>query len=129
MKLFSQRKRLIGIGLTIGALGLGLLAAQAASNIRARRLRAELGRVQEMMDNGRLAVAREKLAELARDWPSDGQVCFLLGQCEEVLGRPDRACRMGTSPGFESELRPRRRVSRISADQFRSLRSGRGVVP
>ncbi len=91
MKLFSQRKRLIGIGLTIGALGLGLLAAQAASNIRARRLRAELGQVQEMIDNGRLAVARKKLADLARHWPRDGQVCFLLGQCEEMLGRPDRA--------------------------------------
>ena len=29
--------------------------------------------------------------ELAQRWPSDGQIMFLLGQCEELLGRPDRA--------------------------------------
>ena len=91
MKLSSQRKSLIWVGLTIGVVGLGLLATMAASKIQAQRLHAELAQVQRMMDKGRLAVARKRLAELAKRWPSDGQVWLLLGQCEEMLGRPDRA--------------------------------------
>jgi hypothetical protein len=91
MKLFSRRKPLIWIGLTIGVLGLGLLATKAASNIQAQRLRGKLGQVQQMIDKGRLAAAREKPVDLARKWPSDGQVLLLLGNCEEMLERPDRA--------------------------------------
>jgi tetratricopeptide (TPR) repeat protein len=91
MKLSSQRKPLIWIGLTIGVLGLGLLATKAASNRRAQRLHAELVQVQQLMDKGRLAVARKTLADLAQRWPSDGHVWLLLGNCEEMLGRPDRA--------------------------------------
>ena len=77
--------------MTIGSLGLGLLALQGASTLQTRRLRAELERVRQMMDGGRLAVAREKLVSLAQHWPADGDVLFLLGRCEETLGRPDRA--------------------------------------
>ncbi len=86
MKLSSQRKSLIWIGLTIGVVGLGLLATMAASNIQAQRLRAELAQVQQMMDKGRLAVARKMLAEMAERWPSDGQVLVLIAQLRGDAG-------------------------------------------
>jgi enediyne biosynthesis protein E4 len=91
MKFSSQRKPFFWIGCSIGVLGLGLLTTKAASILQARRLRAELVHVQQMIDQGRGAVARKKLEELAERSPSDGQIMFLLGQCEELLGRPDRA--------------------------------------
>ena len=91
MNFYSQRKRQIWVGFTIGVLGLGLLTTKAASILKAQRLHAELVQVETMMDEGRRAAARKKLEELAQRWPSDGQIMFLLGQCEELLGRPDRA--------------------------------------
>ncbi len=90
MKLSSQRKPLIWIGLTIGVVGLGLLATMAANKIQAQRLHVELAQVQQMMDRGRLAVARKRLRNMAERWPSDGRVLLLIANCEEMLGHPDR---------------------------------------
>ncbi len=91
MKLFCHRKLLFWIGLAIGVLGLGLLGTSAASKIQAQRLQARLKNVQHKMDQGRLAVAYKELADLAQHWPGDGQILYLLGRCEELLGRPHRA--------------------------------------
>ena len=91
MRLPSRPYHLIWIGLTVGVFGLGLLATIAASNLQTRRLRAELAEVRRMMDRGRLAVAGKALSELAQRWPGQGEVLLLSGQCEEALGRTDRA--------------------------------------
>jgi tetratricopeptide (TPR) repeat protein len=82
---------LIWTGLTIVVLGSGLLTIGVAGKIQAQRLQAELAQVRQMMDRGRPAAAYKKLADLAQHRPGDGQVLFLLGHCEELLGRPDRA--------------------------------------
>ncbi len=92
MKLLFHRKSLIRLGVLItSVLGLGYLVTRAATHVQARRLRTELAQIQPMLDAGRVAAAREKLLNEARHWPRDGEVLFLLGQCEERLGRPDRA--------------------------------------
>ena len=91
MKLPSQRRPWIWIGLAVVVLGLGLLGMMAANHIQARRLHTELVQVRQLMDKGRLAAARNTLADLTRRWPRGGQGLLLLGQCEELLGRPDRA--------------------------------------
>jgi tetratricopeptide (TPR) repeat protein len=85
------RKPLFWFGLTVVALFIGLLASKAASTISARRLRAELVHVEQLIDKGRHSAARKKLADLSRGWPGDGRVLLLLGRCEESLGRPDAA--------------------------------------
>ena len=91
MKFSPQRKPSLWIGFTIGVLGLGLLTIKAVSILRSQRIHAELVQIQQMMDQGRRAVAHKKLSDLAQRWPRDGQIIFLLGQCEEMLGRPDLA--------------------------------------
>jgi tetratricopeptide (TPR) repeat protein len=58
---------------------------------RARRLRAGLEQVEREINEGRFALARRNLVDLARRWPRDGKTLFLLGRCEEALGRPQRA--------------------------------------
>ena len=50
-----------------------------------------LEQVRQAMARGRLSLARKSLADLADRWPKNGEVLVLLGQCEEALGRPDRA--------------------------------------
>jgi enediyne biosynthesis protein E4 len=91
MRLRSRPYHLIWIGLTVGMFGLGLLATIAASNLQTRRLQAELAEVRRMMDRGRLGAAGKALSELAQRWPEQGEVLLLTGQCEEALGRTDRA--------------------------------------
>ena len=92
MRLPFRPKFLLWLGLSLGVvLGLALLAAVAASKMQVRRLRAELEQVQQAMAKGRLGLARKSLADLVERWPRNGEVLLLLGQCEEALGRPDRA--------------------------------------
>ena len=130
MKLFCHRKLLFWIGLAIGVLGLGLLGTSAASKIQAQRLQARLSNVQHKMDQGRLAVARKELADLAQHWPGDGQILYLLGRCEELLGRPHRALAAWAQvPVSDPEFRPRGGVTGGPADQSRSICSGRDVAP
>ena len=43
------------------------------------------------MAEGRFGPARKDLTDLVRRWPGHGEVLFLLGRCEEALGRPERA--------------------------------------
>jgi enediyne biosynthesis protein E4 len=92
MRLPFQPKFMVWLGLSLGVvLGLALLTAIAASNMRARWLRAELVPVHQAMAKGRPGLARKRLADLAQRWARSGEVLFLLGQCEEALGQPDRA--------------------------------------
>ena len=92
MTLPFRPRFLLWLGLSLAVvLGLALMAAVAASKMQVRRLRAELEQARQSMARGRLSLARKSLADLADRWPKNGEVLVLLGQCEEALGRPDRA--------------------------------------
>jgi tetratricopeptide (TPR) repeat protein len=91
MKPSLRRRQWLSIGLGLGLLGLVLLGTMASGMIQARRLRAERDRVQRAIASGRWASARKDLTDLARRRPGDGEVLFLLGRCEEALGKPERA--------------------------------------
>jgi tetratricopeptide (TPR) repeat protein len=92
MTLPLRPRFLLWLGLSLGVvLGLALLTAIAASKFQARRFRTELEQARQRMATGRLSLARKSLADLAERWPRNGEVLVLLGQCEEALGRPDRA--------------------------------------
>jgi tetratricopeptide (TPR) repeat protein len=92
MRLPFRRNFLPWLGLSLGVVvSLAALGAVAASKIQVRWLRAELERVRGAMASGRVGLARKSLAELAKRWPRNGEVLLLLGECEEALGRPDRA--------------------------------------
>jgi tetratricopeptide (TPR) repeat protein len=70
---------------------LALLAMGATHRMRANQLRAELDQVRQEIAAGRLGVARRSLVHLAGRWPRNGEVLFLLGQCDESLGQAERA--------------------------------------
>jgi tetratricopeptide (TPR) repeat protein len=55
------------------------------------RLRAELDAIAALIDQGRHAAARTRLAELSRSWPSSPEVAYHLGLTEQRLGRRDQA--------------------------------------
>ncbi len=89
MKLSSRRWLWLGLGSAV--LAVGLAGTMVAGMIHARRLRADLERVQQAMAEGRWGPARKDLRDLARRWPGRGEVLFLLGRCEEAMGKPERA--------------------------------------
>jgi tetratricopeptide (TPR) repeat protein len=70
---------------------LAILGTMAAGRVQARRLRAGLEQVHQAMAEGRFGHARRNLTDLARRWPGEGEVLFLLGRCEEALGHSERA--------------------------------------
>ncbi len=55
------------------------------------RYRASLKQAKARLDSGSVAEARRLLAESAARWPGEGEVRFLLGACEQALGRLDAA--------------------------------------
>src|SRR6516225_10178612 len=55
------------------------------------RYRASIERAKAQIAAGRAAEARQLLADSAARWPGDGEATFLLGACEQALGRPDAA--------------------------------------
>jgi enediyne biosynthesis protein E4 len=90
-----------GTGLVV--LLLATAAAAGSAWYRAHRRRIELGEARQAMAAGRLALARERLARLADQWPGDGDVLLLLGQCELDRGLHD------------GELDPRAREAALAA--------------
>ncbi len=55
------------------------------------RYRASLERAKARIASGSPHEARRLLTESAARWPGEGEVKFLLGACEQALGRPDAA--------------------------------------
>jgi thioredoxin-like negative regulator of GroEL len=79
-----------------GVLGLGLALAAAAVGssavwLRARSRRLELEQARQAMADQRFSAARERLLRIAGQWPDDGEVLLLLGECELGRGRAEDA--------------------------------------
>ena len=74
----------IGLALALGA-WMGVRALET------RRFREDLVRAREDFKARRFATARLRLAPLAQRRPGDGEVEYLLGQCEQQLRHPDDA--------------------------------------
>ena len=55
------------------------------------RYHASLERAKALIGSGSPVKARRLLADAASRWPGQGEVEFLLGACEQALGRPDAA--------------------------------------
>jgi thioredoxin-like negative regulator of GroEL len=55
------------------------------------RVRSILERAKKRLDARSVVEARRLLADAAARWPGEGEVQFLLGACEQALGRPDAA--------------------------------------
>jgi tetratricopeptide (TPR) repeat protein len=82
-----RRRRLaviLGVVLALAAWG-------TARAIDSWRYRASLAQAKARLDAGSIAEARRLLAEAVARWPGEGEVRFLLGACEQALGRPDVA--------------------------------------
>jgi tetratricopeptide (TPR) repeat protein len=73
-----------GIALAMGAW-------ETARVVDSWRVRSVLERAKACLDSRSPAAARRLLADAAARWPGEGEVTFLLGACEQALGRPDAA--------------------------------------
>jgi len=91
MKLRFRSQFMLWLGLALGVLGLAVVATIAGFTIQERRFRSELEQARQTMGRGRLGVARNNLVKLVERRPRNGEVLFLLGQCEEGLRRPEQA--------------------------------------
>ena len=82
-----RRRRLVVI------LGIALIFATwgTARVIDSWRYRASLKQAKARIDAGSVAEARRLLVESVARWPGEGEATFLLGACEQALGRPDAA--------------------------------------
>jgi thioredoxin-like negative regulator of GroEL len=79
--------------LVVVILGAGLASAAwgTARAVDSWRYRASLERAKARIASGSPAEARRLLAEAETRWPREGELTFLLGACEQALGRPDAA--------------------------------------
>jgi tetratricopeptide (TPR) repeat protein len=77
----------------LGILGVALVLATwgAVRTIDSWRYRASLEQAKARIASGLVAEARRLLAESVARWPGEGEVKFLLGACEQALGRSDAA--------------------------------------
>jgi tetratricopeptide (TPR) repeat protein len=74
--------------------GLGLLTLTLAAGayvILDRSRRAELEEARHAMTEGRFAVARKQLVQLAKTWDASGEIELLLGECELARGQREDA--------------------------------------
>src|SRR5579883_32861 len=81
-----RRRRLgfIGIALALAAWG-------TARAVDSWRIRSVLEEAKRRLDARAPAEARRLLADAAARWPAEGEIAFLLGACEQALGRPGAA--------------------------------------
>ncbi|HEV3120746.1 MAG TPA: FG-GAP-like repeat-containing protein, partial [Isosphaeraceae bacterium] len=67
------------------------LIGWAARLVGDQHLRAELAQAKVEMSDMSFHVAHERLTRLAKAWPNDAEILFLLGFCEQGGGAPDAA--------------------------------------
>jgi hypothetical protein len=106
--------------------GIGVVAALGASHVlRERRLDVHARRTQEELAAGRFEPARARLRILARARPSDTEVAYQLGFCEERLGHEEAARAAWTKipPGSELGARAAAGIARIDMDAGRYAES------
>jgi tetratricopeptide (TPR) repeat protein len=77
--------------LVLAALVLVGAIAGGTALYRRGRLRAELADIDRLMDEGRTATARARLATLHGEWPSNAEVAYRLGLAELEEGRREEA--------------------------------------
>src|SRR5271166_5357302 len=82
-----RRKRLV---MLVGLIAL-LAAWRTARAVDSWRYRASLEKVKARIASGSPAEARRLLVEATAQWPREGELQFLLGACEQALGRPAAA--------------------------------------
>src|SRR4051812_42777928 len=78
----------LGLGVAIVLVGLGAVGYRAFED---RRFREELDRAKQTLRDGRHASSLRQLRALEDRRPKDGEVHYLIGLCEQLLGRPDAA--------------------------------------
>jgi tetratricopeptide (TPR) repeat protein len=76
----------LGSGLGVAALSWGLVWT-----VEAWRSEAELGSARRAMATGDYRSARSRLAALSTRWAGRAEVDYLLGICEQAMGRPEAA--------------------------------------
>jgi tetratricopeptide (TPR) repeat protein len=79
------------IGIGLGGLVLLGLVCGAVWAWEVRRLHTALEQAKRDLAAGRYARAHRALAELAAQWPADGEVAYQLGLCQQARGRTDAA--------------------------------------
>jgi tetratricopeptide (TPR) repeat protein len=84
----SMRRRLLIVLFGLGALAAAWFAVRALEN---RHLESELRLARGEFGARRFGVAGARLARLAQRWPDHGEVQYLLGACEKILGHRDAA--------------------------------------
>ena len=86
------------------------------------RYRTNLEQAKALIASGSPAEARRVLADSAARWPKEGEMTFLLGACEQALGRPDAALaawsRVPTDSSFAGNAAMFRVRLLMKRDQF-----------
>jgi enediyne biosynthesis protein E4 len=83
-----MRRRLLIVFLGFGALLAAWFAVRAVDR---RRLETEMRQARTDFGARRFRAARTRLAQLVQRWPDDGEVEYLLGACEKILGHREAA--------------------------------------
>ncbi len=82
-----RRRWLLGVA----GIALAMAAWGTMRVVDSWRVKSILDQAKRRLDAGSPAAARRLLADAAARWPGEGEVEFLLGACEQALGRPDAA--------------------------------------
>ena len=78
------------VGIAIGLLAM-VLGWLGWLMVGGWQVRAGLAWARGRMEVKQYAAARDRLARLSASWPRQGEVDYLLGECEASLGRPEAA--------------------------------------
>ena len=124
-----MRRKWAAYGIGLGGLVLVGLVCCAVWAWEFRRWRSALEQAKRDLAEGRYAMARKELVELAAHWSADGEVAYELGRCEQARGRTEAA--VAAWARVPRRL-PLRRLGRGAAgqggDESRPTRGGRSAA-